>query len=108
MTELLPCPYLESDVELSDERTGHIARRHPDVWPQRRSELEATLSDPDAVHADPGYPGTLLFIRWFGGGARGSNMVVVVVTDAGTARHWVVTAFAARTAPKGEVAWQRP
>jgi hypothetical protein len=36
-----PCPYLGSNVELTDEREHHIANHHPDPLPeQEREELD--------------------------------------------------------------------
>lgn len=37
----LPCPYLETDVELSDDRERHILSHHPDfVRKLKEGEVE--------------------------------------------------------------------
>lgn len=44
-----PCPYLDGEVELSDEREAHIAETHPDLLPEYLRQLEQTLLNPDEV-----------------------------------------------------------
>ncbi len=39
-----PCPYLQAEVELSEEREGHIAERHPDLLPEHRERVAQTLA----------------------------------------------------------------
>jgi hypothetical protein len=34
-----PCPYLGSNVELTDEREHHIANHHPDLLPEHRQYI---------------------------------------------------------------------
>jgi len=41
------CPYLNGEVELTDEREHHIAERHPDLLPDYRHLIAETLSRPD-------------------------------------------------------------
>ncbi len=36
---LLPCPYLQGEVELTNEREEHIAEQHPDILPAYRDSL---------------------------------------------------------------------
>jgi hypothetical protein len=49
-----------------------------------------------------------LFSKWYTDLRNGRHVVVVVVGEGGTtARHWIVTAYTARTLGEGEVAWQR-
>ena len=43
------CPYLNDVVELTDEREFHIAKRHPDLLPKYKNQLEMTLKYPDEV-----------------------------------------------------------
>jgi hypothetical protein len=104
----LPCPYLDGDVEWTDERARHIAERHPELLPAHRTRVEKTVTDPDEVRTDTDYPGTRLFIRWYGDLLDGKNVVVAVVSDEPpTVRHWIVTAFVARRPPRGDVEWKR-
>jgi hypothetical protein len=42
-----PCPYLQSEVELTEERERHIVERHPDLLPEHRVCIADTLADPD-------------------------------------------------------------
>lgn len=44
-----PCPYLDSNVELTDERAYHIANHHPDLLPLHQQYIADTLGDPDRV-----------------------------------------------------------
>lgn len=40
------CPYLNGEVELTDEREEHIAQTHPDLLPEHLPQLKQTLADP--------------------------------------------------------------
>lgn len=44
-----PCPYLESDVKLTDEREHHITLRHSNLLPKYRQCIRDTLMLPDEV-----------------------------------------------------------
>jgi len=33
------CPYLNAQIELTDERERHIAERHPDLLPEHRQRI---------------------------------------------------------------------
>src|SRR5437016_3889561 len=96
------CPYLQSVVELTDERENHIAEQHPDLLPQHRDQLAETLADPDQVRRSARFNNARLFTRWFDQVGGGKHIVVVVVADAAPAkRHWVVTAYIARKLVEG-------
>ena len=41
---LFDCPYLETKVELTDEREAHITRRHPDLLPAHLDAIADTLA----------------------------------------------------------------
>ena len=43
------CPYLNGEVELTDEREEHIAQAHPDLLPEYLPQVKQTLEDPDQV-----------------------------------------------------------
>ena len=102
------CPYLDSDVELTDDRERHIAERHPDLLPGYRERIVQTLADPDEVRCDVRFDNTLLFSRRYDRGRRGKYVVVVVVTDTvPLERNWIVTAYISRTITQGEIIWQR-
>jgi len=104
----LDCPYLGGGVELTDERSAHIASRHPEVWPQYLDHLAKTVADPDEVRIDADYARTRLFLRWFGDLLGGKMVVVAIVSQPPPeTRHWVVTALASSRAPLGDVEWKR-
>ncbi len=44
--KLFPCPYLQGEVILTDEREQHITERHPDLLPQYKQCLAETLLKP--------------------------------------------------------------
>ena len=102
----IPCPYLQSDVELSAEREAHIRERHPDLLPAYRDELRQTLRDPDRVRSSARVANARLFSRWFDN-IRGGKYVVVVVVSEHAGRHWVVTAYLATKLAEGVVEWTR-
>ena len=101
-------PYLDSDVELTDERAYHIANRHPDLLPKHRQFIADTLVNPDRVRRSSRSNNTKLFSRWFES-LRGGKYVVVVVSDpTPLERHWIITAYIARRLAKGgDIEWQR-
>jgi hypothetical protein len=102
------CPYLEAEVELTEERERHIAERHPDLLPRHRHCIAETLSDPDLVRLSVRLGNARLFARWFDNLSGGKYVVVVVATEAvAIGRHWIVTAYVARKLAGGEVEWKR-
>lgn len=105
---LLPCPYLGGDVEWTEERERHTADRHPDLLPEHRDKVVATLAEPDEVRRSRRFGNARLFSRWFEVLHDGKHVVVVVVSDpVPSERHWVVTAYIARRLASGEPEWTR-
>jgi len=103
-----PCPYLNGEVELTDEREHHIAERHPDLLPAYRDRIADTLANPDEVRRSTRLASARLFIRQFDT-MDGKYEVVVVVTDPGPShRHWIITAYLARKLSEGVLEWQKP
>lgn len=106
--ERFACPYLQGEVELSDERERHIVARHPDLFPAYRTRIAETLADPDHVRRSPRFGSARLFSRWYDDPGTGKHVVVVVVSEADPRqRHWIITAYAARRLAEGEVEWGR-
>ena len=103
----LRCPYLHGDVELTDERERHIRERHPDLLPKYLDRVADTLCEPDRVRRSVRVANARLFSRWFDDIMGGKHAVVVVVSEVGTARQWVMTAYLARKLGPGDVEWQR-
>ncbi|RJO66886.1 MAG: hypothetical protein C4523_11005 [Myxococcales bacterium] len=104
----LPCPYLKSDVELSEDREQHISGRHPDLLPEHRERVARTLADPDQVRHSRRFGSARLFSRWFDDLHGGKCVVVVVVSEPDPAgRHWIITAYMARKLVEGEIEWAR-
>jgi hypothetical protein len=108
MTTLMPCPYLKTEVELTDERERHIAERHPDLLPEHRARIADTLAEPDLVRQSARFANATLFSRWFDT-IRGGKHVVVVVIGEGLpqGRNWMATAYLARKVEEGGVLWKR-
>jgi len=103
-----PCPYLQGEVELTEERERHIAERHPDLLPEHRERIAETLADPDQVRRSIQFGSAKLFSRWYTDLRHGKHVVVVIVSELGPSeRHWIITAYIARTLAEGAVAWRR-
>ncbi len=102
-----PCPYLGSDVELSEEREKHILERHPDLPLNYREYISKTLADPDLVRRSARSVNTRLFSHWFGEMMGGKHIVVVVVSEVPACRHWVITGYLMRKLVPGDVEWKR-
>jgi hypothetical protein len=101
------CPYLQTEVVLTEEREGHIVKRHPDLLPEHRACIADTLADPDQVRRSAHLRNALLFTRWFDTVRGGKHVVVVVVMDVAASRHWVVTAYMARKLTEGDIEWTK-
>jgi hypothetical protein len=103
-----PCPYLNGEVELTEERERHIAEQHPDLLPEHRQHIIGALAEPDQVRRSARFGNARMFSRWYVDLRRGKHVVVVVVSDfAGPQRHWIITAYIARKLAEGEIAWKR-
>ena len=104
----VPCPYLDGDVELTDEREHHITLRHPDLLPQYRQCIPDTLMLPDEVRRSSRIRNARLFSRWFEWLRGGKYVVVVVVSNPIPAeRHWIVTAYMTNRLAGGDTEWKR-
>ena len=104
-----PYPYLDSSVELTDEREHHITLRHPDLLPRYRQCIPDVLMLPDRVTRSPRIRTARLFSRWFDSLRGGKYVVIVVISEPAPAEsHWIITAYMARKLTRGEnVEWER-
>lgn len=101
-----PCPYLNGEVELTDEREAHIVLTHPDLLPEYIAQVGQTLADPDQVRRSARMSAARLFCRWFEDVRHGKHVVVVVVSEAvPSERHWVITSYVTRRLTNGEIEW---
>jgi hypothetical protein len=102
------CPYLGSEVQLTEEREKHIAENHPDLLPEHRDKVAGTLADPDEIRRSARFAGARVFSKWYDALRGGKFVVVVVVTEAGLAgRNWIVTAYIAGKLVGGNVEWKQ-
>ena len=118
------CPYLNGEVELSDEREMHIAYNHPDLLPEHLIQVGLTLDAPDQVRRSLRMSSARIFCRRFeevrhivptssrrsyGMPLReGKYIVVVVVSESmPVMRHWIITAYMTRRLVNGEVEWRK-
>jgi hypothetical protein len=102
------CPYLQGEVELTEERERHIAERHPELLPEHRERIAETLADPDQVRKSTRFGSAKLFSRWYTDLREGKHVVVVVVSKREPhARHWIITAYMARKLAQGDMEWER-
>jgi hypothetical protein len=107
MAQSFPCPYLNTAIELTDERFQHIIETHPGTLPTYLAELAETLADPDLIRASDRDSSALLFSKWFETIRSGRYLVVVVVNQTETERHWIVTIYTTRKIPGGQILWQK-
>ena len=103
-----PCPYLQAEVELTEERERHIAEHHPDLLPAHRQCIIDTVGDPDQVRRSPRMASARMFTRQWDEVKGGKHVVVVIVGEAGPeGRYWIITAYIAREPAAGEVEWTK-
>jgi hypothetical protein len=108
MIRRFPCPYLNAEVELTEERERHITERHPDLLPEHRPHLAETLGAPDQVRTSARFGRAKLISRWYPEVRQGKHVVVVVVSERTLQeRHWIITAYLASKLAQGGVEWQR-
>lgn len=107
MASYLSCPYLDGFVELTEEREKHIEAQHPDLLPQYRQWFERTLADPDRILRSIQATNAHLFSRWYDDIRGGKHVVVVTMSERGSSRHWVITAYLARRLAAGDTVWER-
>jgi hypothetical protein len=105
MTRRFPCTYLNREVELTQEREGHIVEAHPGTLPDYLEQLAQTLLAPDQIRTSPRDKRALLFSKWFTTIRTGRYLVVVVIGDANPERHWIITTYTARRLTGGTVIW---
>jgi hypothetical protein len=101
------CPYLKGNADLSAERERHIAENHPDLLPEHRDLIAATLADPDQVRSSKRFGNAKLFSRWYAELKGGKHVVVVVVDELTAGRCWIITAYMARKLTGGTIEWQQ-
>jgi hypothetical protein len=100
------CPYLKGEVEMTEERERHIADRHPDLLPEHRDKIAETLMQPHQIRRSVRFGSARLFSRWYHDVRQGKHVVVVVVSEREIhERHWIITAYIARTLAEGEMEW---
>jgi hypothetical protein len=103
-----PCLYLNSEVELTDDREAHIAGTHPDLLPDYLPQVGQTLADPDQVRRSIRMSTARIFYRRFEDVRQGKYIVVVIVSEAAPAeRHWIITAYLSSRIMNGELEWQK-
>jgi hypothetical protein len=108
MISRFPCPCLEGEVDLTEERERHITERHPDLLPEHRQRIAETLAAPDQVRKSVRFGSAKLFSRWYTDLRQGKYIVVVVVSEREPSeRHWIITAYIARRLAQGETEWER-
>jgi hypothetical protein len=71
-------PHFGGEVQLSPEGEAHIAERYPDLLPEYRDRIGATLADPDEVRRSQRFGAAKAFSRWLSE-VKGRKHVVVVV-----------------------------
>src|SRR5215469_15126261 len=104
---LFACPNLHGEVHLSRGREAHITERHPDLLPEYRDCIRATLAGPDQVRRSRRMGTARLFSRWHSELRGGKQVVVVLINEGDSGRHWIITAYIARKLVEGEIGWAR-
>lgn len=105
---LFDCPYLKSEVELTEERLQHIIHNHPELISIYAEAMKQTLQKPDQVRLSSRFKEARLFSKWFEDIRQGKHFIIVVVTGSNSdSRNWIVTAYIARKLTGGTIEWQK-
>ena len=108
MARYFPCPYLNTDVELTDEREHYVRLKHELALREDGALIAAALEDPDEIRRSLTDATALLFYRWYDDLESGKYVAVVVVDDSSTAgRLWIVTAYVTDRPRRGMIEWKR-
>lgn len=75
--------------------------------PEHRNYIALTLAEPDQVRRSKRFADARLFSRFAADVKGGRHIVVVVVSDTGARRHWIITAYMTRVLVRGDIEWQR-
>lgn len=91
-------------VRLTDERWGHISRRHPEMKEQKERVLE-TVSEPDQIQE--GDEGALLALRLYRETPLTTKFLVVVYRELSAGDGFVITSyFTTRPSEGRRVIWR--
>jgi hypothetical protein len=77
------------------------------LLPAHRDRIATTLADPDQIRRSKRFGEAMLFSRWYPELKGGKHVVVVVIIESDVPRHWIITAYIARTLAEGAVEWTR-
>ncbi len=88
-----------NEVRLTDERLGHMLRRHPEMAFQMH-RIEETLAQPDAVTTSRSSLTVQLYHRLYPD-LRGRNRYICLVVKSGTDDSFILTGYLTRQI-KGE------
>lgn len=105
VTKKFFCSYLNSLVELTNERINHIITRHPELTNNYEKYISETLINPDQVRNDLRFQDTLLISRYYPQFNKGRSVVIAIVTEIN--RNFIVTAYTARKITQGEIIWTK-
>ena len=83
-----------NEVRLTDERLGHILRRHPEMAFQMH-RLAETLAGPDTVRPSRSSPTVKLYYRLYPD-LRGRNRYICLVVKAVKGYSFILTAYLSR------------
>ncbi len=92
-------------VRLTEERWGHLTRRHPEMAGQRARVLEA-VSDPDVVQE--GDAGEFLAVRRYAESPLTEKFLVVAYRELGRDDGYILTAYLTnRPSARRVTVWKR-
>lgn len=92
-------------IRLTEERWGHIARRHPEMAEQRERMLE-TVGEPDTILE--GDEGVLMAVRLYPQTPLTRKLLVVPYREISPDDGFIVTAyFTSKPSPNRRVVWTR-
>jgi len=101
-----PCPYLQREVELTEERILHAYQQHPELPPRQKllAMVGDALASPTYIVALSGNPPGFRFVRWFPFFWRGKYLMVVVRRPKPGKRSWIATLHLSSRAQDREAA----
>jgi hypothetical protein len=103
----LPCPWLGSRVEFTDERRFHVLVRHRQLLIRDAEPIRLAIKDPDWIRQDDHSSNVHLFVRSYPFLEMQGYVVAVVASPAGPRSPWLITAFPARRPSRGGIVWRR-
>jgi hypothetical protein len=93
----------DNQIELTDERWGHIVKEHPEIRTYR-DRIQKVLEEPEYVKMSNRDTDVLLYYKFYGDIFPGKHMIVAVKKGI---RSFILSCYITDTIKKGATIWEK-